>query len=70
MLTDVPVVLIPKPLVSLILKVSNIFVHASQISHSFKDRFFEFHEVSVIVVDLSSLVAGGLGLTIVLLRYP
>ena len=62
------VVSIPKPLASLILKVSNVFVYISWVFHSSKDRFFEFHEVSVIVVNLLNSVVGELGLTIVLSR--
>ena len=60
-LANVPVVSIPGPSVSLILKVSNIFVHISQVSHSSKDGFLEFHEVSATVVFSMGLVVEVLG---------
>ena len=49
---------------------TNVFVHVSQVSHSFKDRFLEFHEVSAAVVFSIGSVVGVLGLIIVLSRYP
>ena len=52
------------------LKVSKVFVHASQVSHSSKNGFLEFHKVSATVIIFSDLVVGVLGLVIVPLRYP
>ena len=69
-LANIPVVLISRPSASLILKVSNVFVHVSQVSYSSKDGFLEFYEVLAIVVFSMGSVVGVLGLIIVLSRYP
>ena len=69
-LANVPVVSISRPSASLILKMSNVFVHVSQVSHSSKNGFLEFYEVSAIVVFSIGSVVGVLGLIIVPSRYP
>ena len=68
-LADVPVISIPRPSVSLILKVSNVFVHMSQVSHLSKDGFLEFYEVSATVVFSMGSVVEVLGLVIIPSRY-
>ena len=61
---------IPRPSASLMLKVSNVFVHMSWISHSSKDGFLEFYEVSTAMVFSVGSVVGVIGLVIVSSRYP
>jgi len=68
-LAAILVVSIPRPSVSLMLKVSKVFVHASRIFYSSKDGFLEFHEVFAIAVPSLGLAVRVLGLVIVPSRY-
>ena len=68
-LAAIPVVSIPRPSVFLMLKVSKVFIYASQVFHSSKDSFLEFYEVSAIAVPSLGSAVGVLGLVIVPSRY-